>query len=435
LTHTGFCAILRVVMKTRSLLTPRWTPLRPHPEQDRLWRSSARFALVAAGRSSGKTELAKRKMVMALAEPVPGCSRPMYFIAGPTHPQVKRQYWDDMKALVPPNWMAGEANETALQIRTVFGSELFLCGLDTPQRIEGTQWCGGIVDECSDVKPGAWSLSIRPALSSFSGWAWRIGVPKRWGVGAAEFRTAFESAEGNAFWWKSSDILTAEETAAAKADLSEDDFSEQYEAQWLNAAGAMFSAYCQDNIVATQYQPGSVIYVGCDFNVDPMCWMLAHKVGSKLHVFDELFVRNTNTQDSLTRLWNKYQKHEGGWVFTGDASSKSRKTSAQQTDYVIICNDKRFAGKRVHFGDSNPGVADRMAATNRQLKDAAGNIGLAIDPKCVHLLEDLRLRNTLGSVGDIGHMSDALGYLVWGLFPLRINLPAPKIRQAGAYVQ
>ena len=39
------------------MLTPRWSPMRFHVEQQRLWTSPARFKLVVAGRSSGKTEL------------------------------------------------------------------------------------------------------------------------------------------------------------------------------------------------------------------------------------------------------------------------------------------------------------------------------------------------------------------------------------------
>ncbi len=49
-------------------LTPRWTELAYHPEQARLFCSAARFRVVAAGRRSGKTELAKRFLVMKKCE-------------------------------------------------------------------------------------------------------------------------------------------------------------------------------------------------------------------------------------------------------------------------------------------------------------------------------------------------------------------------------
>jgi hypothetical protein len=45
-------------------LTPRWTPLQYIPEQAELWNSTARFRVVPAGRRSGKTELAKRFLII-----------------------------------------------------------------------------------------------------------------------------------------------------------------------------------------------------------------------------------------------------------------------------------------------------------------------------------------------------------------------------------
>jgi len=417
------------------MLTNRWTPLRPHPEQQRLWRSKARFRIVAAGRSSGKTELARRRMVRALAEYVPGCSRPMYFIAGPTYSQIARVYWDDVKSLVPPQWLVGAPSESDLVIKTIFGSELHLVGLDKPMRIEGTQWCGGAVDESSDIKPGAWSRSIRPALSQYNGWCLRQGVPKRFGVGAAEHREAFEAAkrgeapDSDAFWWKSADILSAEEIVAAQAELGLDDYKEQYEAQWLDTVGAIFSSFnLNENARPCKYDSNRVMYVSCDFNIDPMAWILAQfSPGGDgcLEVFDELFLHNTNTQTALGVLKGRYPHHKH-FVFTGDATSRARRTSATVSDYLLISGDPRFPHKRVCIGDSNPAVADRVAATNALLQNAAGERRLFIDPSCKHLIEDLRLRGEINS-SDLTHATDALGYLVWHLCPLRAGGKAGKV--------
>ena len=45
------------------VVPPRVTPLRYHPVQQKFIRSVARFNVVPAGRRSGKTEIAKRKIV------------------------------------------------------------------------------------------------------------------------------------------------------------------------------------------------------------------------------------------------------------------------------------------------------------------------------------------------------------------------------------
>ncbi len=62
--------------------TRRWTKLRPHGVQYRLWRCASRFVGVPAGRRSGKTEIAKRRLVLALSQPKPWYN-PRYFYGAP----------------------------------------------------------------------------------------------------------------------------------------------------------------------------------------------------------------------------------------------------------------------------------------------------------------------------------------------------------------
>ena len=76
------------------------------PEQLRLINSTARFKVVPAGRRSGKTERAKRNLVIqAIKESSEGeWLDYRYFAAAPTRDQAKAIWWSDLKALVPA-WM------------------------------------------------------------------------------------------------------------------------------------------------------------------------------------------------------------------------------------------------------------------------------------------------------------------------------------------
>src|SRR5271156_2313573 len=93
--------------------TPRWGELRPHGEQLRLWQDQTRFKLVPSGRRSGKTELAKRRLVEHLFRKTWHGAPGRYFAAAPTHDQAKRIFWDDLKSLVPRMW-TGSISETDL---------------------------------------------------------------------------------------------------------------------------------------------------------------------------------------------------------------------------------------------------------------------------------------------------------------------------------
>ena len=81
-------------MKSRISWTERRKVLRPHKVQYRLWHCTARFVGVPAGRRSGKTEIAKRRLVLALSQPKPWHD-PRYFYGAPTRDQAKRIAWQD----------------------------------------------------------------------------------------------------------------------------------------------------------------------------------------------------------------------------------------------------------------------------------------------------------------------------------------------------
>jgi hypothetical protein len=310
-------------------------------------------------------------------------------------------------------------------------------GMDKPHRVEGDQYDGGVLDESSDQRPGSFDKSVRPALSWREGWCWRIGVPKRTGCGAQEFKKTCEKWAGGedteTFTWPSWDVMDPNEIASARDQLDPKDFNEQYGASWETVGGQVFYAFDSalnvGNDETITYRRDLPLLVGCDFNVDPMAWVIAQAVGEELHVFDELFLRNTNTNASLAYLAKKYGEHAKEIRFYGDASGRARKTAASESDYVQIRNTRLFKGDtRVFFPMSNPHVCDRFAATNAMLLSASGKNRLRIHARCTNLLRDLEMRafkqgsNEPDDHDDVGHITDAVGYLIYQLYPLRIAL-------------
>lgn len=404
------------------MLTKAWQTLRYHSHQDKLWRTPARFVAVAAGRGSGKTELARRRIVRFL--PI----GKLYFYALPTYRQAKRIAWKPILSLIPKHWIT-RIHETDMRIETIFGSVLYIIGMDKPQRIEGDQWDGGVIDESCDQKPGTFALSVLPALSHKNGWYWRIGVPKRVGVGATEFKTfCFHEAE-EYYTWASSTVLTTKQLEYARKTLDPKDFNEQYNATWETAGGAVFYAFNEVLNVSADvaYDPDAPLIIGSDFNVSPMAWVVCQKYNKTLLVLDELFERDTNTQATLDLLYNKYHSHTAGWEFYGDATSRSRNTRTSMSDYLHIRNDQRFTNSRVLYPASNPAVANRFSACNSAFCNAAGERRVLIHPRCKNLIRDLNSRhykpnsNAPHDVDDLGHISDALGYVLYKLFPLMVS--------------
>jgi hypothetical protein len=337
--------------------------------------------------------------------------------------------------------LASEPNETELRIETIWGSELRIGGFDKPMRYEGVGYDGVVVDESSDIKPRAVDLSILPALADRRGWLARIGVPKRQGVGATEFKRICEDRkQGYTFFeWSAESVLERAEVENLKTRLSTKDYDEQVRGLAVDVSGAAYFAFKaapwpEGNILAsplTQYNPNRPIVVGSDFNVSPMAWVIGHVFDGMICIFDEIWLRDTNTRQTLSELHNRYPDHKAGWLFLGDATGKARKTAgtaATQSDYLIIKNDSRFAnsagGVSTHYPASNPPVKDRLASVNAMLCNAANLRRLIVSPTCIHLIDDLAARQ-LDDVGqpinateDSGHITDALGYVIHGLFPL-----------------
>ena len=426
--------------KTPKGSTLLWPQLKPHEGQAALWTCPERFVYVPCGRQSGKTELALRRLVRYLPVKRPWPD-PKFFYAGPTYQQAKRTAWSRLLRLIPPEWIF-EISKSELSIRTIFGSEIFLVGLDKPQRIEGLILDGGVIDECSDIKPKTFDLSILPTLVMRNGWVWFIGVPKRFGIGAIEYRERYKAAaagtlaNSRGFSWPSSGIVPEEYLDHCQRTMDIRDYQEQFEASWLTATGGIFHAFDPEfNVRPCNYDPSLPIVVCQDFNVNPMAWSLGHMKGTTLEIFDEIFIRNTNTPETLRVLLGRYREHKGGFEFYGDASSRGNRTSAYSSDYNHIANGERLKamGRTMHYMYANPPIADRFAATNARICDGEGNQHIYIDKTCIHLILDLETRaykpnsREAADSGDIGHCSDGLGYFCHKRFPLLLKVPKANV--------
>lgn len=382
-----------------------------------------RFAVVPAGRRSGKTELAKRKLVMELPKKKPWADA-RYFAAAPTRDQAKRIFWKDIKALMPPGWIR-KVSESDLCVTTKFGSELWVVGLDKPQRIEGTPWDGGVLDEYANMRVEAWTENIRPALSDRGGWCWFIGVPE----GLNHYKDLFDYAasgadpEWGAYTWKSSEVLPEGELASARRVMDPRTFRQEYEASFEGAAGRVYYAYDRERHerASIKIRQDLPVIICCDFNVDPCVWEVAQTDGRTVWVIDEVFLRNTNTMEMGREAFSRYGGHRAGTIIYGDASGMNRST-AGQSDYALL-HETGFRDQRIR--KANPNVRDRVNALNAMLENTAGETRLFHHPDCKALRKDFEAVEWKDGAGLdksnnlLTHATDALGYFIESEFPLR----------------
>lgn len=416
-------------------LTDRWFKLRLDSQIEEAYACEDRFQFYRCGRRAYKSEIMKRKGVLKSLWPGKYGPRLQLFTA-PTQKQAKKIFWEDLIKLSPRAWIKN-INRTELSIEYILGSTIEVAGLDQPQRIEGRGYDDIYVDESADVKPSAIAISIMPALADRQGSLTRAGVPKRTGKGARDYNRAFDYVKRNgrikgtefkasAFSWKSSTVLSEQELAVQRAMIDEKDFREQFEATIETAGGGIFHSWGSDNIRDVKYDPTKPIILGVDLNVSPMSWVLAHEIDGDLCVFDELWRLDTHTQECLDLVVSSYGTHRAGWVICGDATSQSRNVASSITNYQMIENEKRLINKRIIMPKSNPNVLDRFACMNAKIRNANGKTGVYINKKCVKLVEDIE--TDAYKEGTVkrdesdkmrGHMCDALGYVIYALYPIR----------------
>lgn len=427
------------------MLTQRWYKLRPHEIQHALWHSTARFVVLPCGRRSGKSEIAKRKLVLAALNPHTGYDDPNYFASAPTRDQAKRIYWRDLKSLVPASLMDGRPSETELTIRLVNGASISVVGMDKPERIEGSPWNGGILDEYANMKPQAWQENVRPALSDRIGWCWLIGVPE----GRNHYFDLYNDAitgkagpEWAAFTWKSSDILPDYEIESAKATLDPLTFQQEYEASFITFEGRAYYPFMRESHAAGLhhlYNPRAPLIFCFDFNVEPGVAAVCQEVllPSGQHgtaVIGEVYIpKNSNTPAVCRKLVQDFGRHEGQIRCYGDATGGSRGSAkVSGSDWDLIKAEFRQSpfSSRVsyHVPSGNPAERVRVNAVNSRLLSESGAIRLMVDaekaPKITLDLEGVCLLK--GGSGEIDkkatpeltHISDALGYYIAKEFPL-----------------
>jgi len=437
------------------MLTPRWTQLRYHAVQNRYWKSVARYCATWAGRRSGKTEIGKRRLVRKAMT----CTRPNgWFVAGgPTYGQAKKIFWDDLKALVPKEFRSGQVSESSLSIPLINGAQIQVVGLDKPERIEGNPLDHILITEFANVKPDAWFANIRPALSTPGrpGTADIESVPEGrnhfWRL-CMKARALEKQNPGRwqTFHWKSAEILDPEEIEAAKNELDDLTFRQEYEAEFVTFSGTAYYDWRSDvHVRPIKYEPSLPLIVCHDFNVEPGVAVIcqeqvlpAWKSEDGKYVYDGTEVltcviaevhipRNSNTVIVCDKVVSLFRDHPGEVYVYGDATGGARKSSATAgSDWDLVKQVYRGAWPnrmKMRVPDSNPPERYRLNAVNARLRSISGQCRVIVDPRCRHLIEDFEGVTLIeGGSGEIDkkadesltHMTDAFGYYIFRSWPI-----------------
>lgn len=384
------------------------------PQHHQVLLCDRRFIVLAAGRRWGKTTLGLFKLLCHAAS---ARGQVCYYV-GPTERQAKEMGWRALKELVPA-LLTRRVRESELEIELTNGSLIKVHG---PQSLRGTGLDFVVLDELAYMPPEFWPEVVRPMLADREGGALLSSTPRGFNHFYDLYYEAQSRQDSAAFRYSTArgGYVSENELALLKSTMDPKLYAQEIEASFELQSARVYHAFSRDlNVCDVEMIPDLPLLVGMDFNVDPMTAVVAQKVGGQCHVSAEIVLPNSNTFEMMQQLLLRYPQQWG--VVHPDPSGASRKTSAPvgQTDHTII----QQAGWQVFSLKPYPTV-DRFNSVNAMFQNASRQRRLFIDRKCKNLIRALdgytfkEGTNLPDKSTGFGHITDALGYLIMGVFPM-----------------
>lgn len=388
--------------------------------QQTVAHDSRRFKTVVAGRRAGKTFLAIRQLCYYARFP----DKEVFYITS-SYRAAKMIVWKPLKQrLLDLRWVK-KINESELTILLKNGTTISLKGSENPDSLRGVSLFYCVIDEAADVDPDLWPEIIRPALADQEGHAMFIGTPK--GKGNWLYDLWAMSQQHPTVWasWQYTTLdggfVKKEEIESARADMSERQFRQEFLATFETYENTVAWSFKRDENVKPITDPDtSIIHIGMDFNVNPICAAVAVKNNNTLHVIDEIKIYGSNTQEICEEIKNRYPKSKV-FVYPDPSGSRRQTSSSGKSDHTIL----ESFGFIVKAPNKHDPVRDRINAINARFCSADGVRHLFISPSAKYTIESLE-KYTYKEGTQIpdknsgyDHIFDALSYCVAFLFPLR----------------
>ena len=249
-----------------------------------------RFTVVVAHRRMGKTVSAILHLINAALNNEQ--KDPRYAYIAPTYAQAKRVAFDYLVEYTRP--LGAKVNIAELRV-DFLGRRISLYGSENGDSLRGQYFDGVVLDEIGDQNPKIWNEIIRPALADRKGWCLFIGTPKG-NNHFADFKERAQKTDGWQFLeFKASEtgILDDQELAAAKAEMGEDKYRQEFECSFdapVEGAyyGQLLNEADEQNRVTT-IPKDNLARIVCSWDLgvsDSTCIWVAQIVGKEVQLID-----------------------------------------------------------------------------------------------------------------------------------------------------
>jgi hypothetical protein len=219
-------------MATIKLVLPR-----PHAGQRRIRREAARFNVVDCGRRFGKTVMGNDVLIE------PALSGFPVAWASPTYKMLKESWIETRRVLAP---LTVSANASDHRIELLTGGVVEMWSLENFESIRGRKYKRWVIDEAAMVAAlgEAWRAVIRPTLTDYKGDAWMFSTPRGMDFFHECYQRGQDEHQPDWMSWHmpttSNPFIDPSEVEAARLELPERVFRQEYLAEFLEDAGGVF---------------------------------------------------------------------------------------------------------------------------------------------------------------------------------------------------
>src|SRR5215510_928477 len=239
------------------------------PLQKRLHRRLKRFNVIVAHRRFGKTVFGLTHLLRSAAHAKKNAAR--YAYLAPFQRQAKAVVWDMLKDQAR-SFKKLRVHESELRCDFENGARISLYGADDPDSSRGLYLDGVVLDEFQQMDPRVWSEVVRPALADRQGWAIVAGTPMGRNALWQIYERAKTAPDWRAMLYRASETeaLPAEELAAARAAMSEEEYAQEFECSFDAAVrGAYYGklialAEAEKRIGRVPHDPNLLVHTAWD---------------------------------------------------------------------------------------------------------------------------------------------------------------------------
>lgn len=208
-----------------------------HPGQQQIVDEARRFNVLACGRRFGKTKLGIDLVIDRALDGYPvGWFSPTYRMLG--------EVWKEIVETTKPIQTRVAKQEHRIELLT--GGVIDCWSLDAADSVRGRKYARVIIDEAAMVPDlgDSWQAAIRPTLTDYTGDAFLLSTPKGVNFFHECYSRGVDPAQPDWNGWHApttaNPYIDPAEVEAARLELPEQIFRQEYLAEFLQNEGAVF---------------------------------------------------------------------------------------------------------------------------------------------------------------------------------------------------